>query len=638
MQVNNNVSLELMRRERGSTVAVRASSVANNDVGQLNVEIGLPKEGPGGAVCPIDVGHCDAKFMKVLSIKDPKLISERVRNDLMDALKLCHSSGDLEMVPHIESCLRDLEMHDAEYAAELALKSGELSDASVVAGTAAAPCCAVQKADGPVSAAMSAAAKALPASAVTFSPAAAPFSPSAAPFSPSSYSPAGAKGGRSGVWGGIDSPSSALNRSGSYNQKIWLDGELLDASALDEPEDSDDEYMDPLPDDYDDEEQQDEHDDAESSLAGSVDGEAGEAGRGPDEEEGEQAAAEMHEANARAHEFAVDGIHFFYQASDGQKVFLHPVSMRCLLEEHGSYLSLPRMLTAKVLDMEICVQTEELRKRHRALEHVPISADIRFVEVDVAPMLSKGTLEKMGKKLDERAKLRRQRTKREAQQAARAEQRERRQRERNNPPPPPDLMHGPSLMVSMAAAQEKFDEDTLQALLLSESLSPPLPSELATAVGASPDTPSEELASSAGASGPRWTQMVQEGRVSARELQMNNEQFFPTLGAETFPSLGASSPCGRSPPAARSPSGGGWSKATAPAAASAGWGVRVSTPSKSGSVAGAVSRSGGKQGWNAASDGRRGLADNADLFEMDDLEEEMSAEQRQRRREQAADM
>ena len=54
-------------------------------------------------------------------------------------------------------------------------------------------------------------------------------------------------------------------------------------------------------------------------------------------------------------------------------MFLHPVSMRCLLEEHGGYLHLPRTIRAKVLDLEICMQTDEVRKRHRALEHVPVS-------------------------------------------------------------------------------------------------------------------------------------------------------------------------------------------------------------------------------------------------------------------------
>jgi hypothetical protein len=190
---------------------------------------------------------------------------------------------------------------------------------------------------------------------------------------------------------------------------------MLDSSALDEAEDSDeDDYADPA---HDDDEELEELQDLESessSVAGSFAGDQV-------QEEEVQAVAEMAEANRRAREFAVDGIHFFYQASDGQKVFLHPVSMRCLLEEHGSYLNLPRAIKAKVLDLEICVQTEELRKRHRALEHVPLSADIRFVEVDVVPLLSKGTLEKMRNKLEERTKLRRQRAKREAQQIARAE-------------------------------------------------------------------------------------------------------------------------------------------------------------------------------------------------------------------------
>jgi hypothetical protein len=288
-----------MRRERGSTVAVRASSVASGDVGRLNADIGLPKEGPGGAVCPLDAGHCDAKFVKVLSVKDPKLISDRQRNDLMDALKLSHSSGDLEMVPHIESCLRDLEMHDAEYAAELAQRSGEQLDAACVP---AAPAGAVQQ-PGPgegASPASPAAARCLPAASAALSPAATSFSPSAAPYSP--------MGSQGGGWTGSASPSAALNRSGSFNQKIWLDGELLDASALDEPDDSDDEYADQsyadqALDDDDDEaalgHDDDEaalghdgfHEELETSVAGSVDG-AAEEEEEEEEEEGEQAAAE----------------------------------------------------------------------------------------------------------------------------------------------------------------------------------------------------------------------------------------------------------------------------------------------------------------------------------------------------------
>jgi len=183
--------------------------------------------------------------------------------------------------------------------------------------------------------------------------------------------------------------------------------------------------------------------------------------------------------------------------------------------------------------------------------------------------------------------------------------------------------------VSMAAAQAQFDDDMLKALLLSESLSPPLPSELSTQAGTSPEDPSEEAAEAAAAAArPRWTQMVQEGRVSARELQVDSEQFFPSLGAEPFPTLGGS-PAGRSPPAARSPPA-GWGKAPAAAAAAGGgWGARAAAPSKAGSSV--------KQGWKVKGDVRRG-GDDTDVFEMDDLEEEMSAEERQRRRDEAAAM
>jgi hypothetical protein len=404
--VNNCVSLELMRRERGATVAVRCTSLAESEVARVNGEIGLPKCAASGFVCPLDVGHRDAKFVKVLSVKDPKLISEREHAELMEVLKLSHSSGDLEMVPHIESCLRDLEMHDAAAAAELADKS---ASTVAVVGDGANPQDRADPQSAPMPASPAAAAGSSPAGACVLSATAAVWSPGA----PCSPSVAAGRGGR----GCGDSPSYALNRSGSFNQKVWVDGEMLDSSAFDEPEDSDeDDYADADP-AHDDDEEFDEQQDLgseSSSVAGSFAGDQV-------QEEEMQVVAEMAEANRRAREFAVDGIHFFYQASDGQKVFLHPVSMRCLLEEHGSYLNLPRAIKAKVLDLEICVQTEELRKRHRALEHVPLSADIRFVEVDVVPLLSKDTLEKMRNKLEERTKLRRQRAKREAQQIARAE-------------------------------------------------------------------------------------------------------------------------------------------------------------------------------------------------------------------------
>ena len=441
---------------------------------------------------------------------------------------------------------------------------------------------------------------------------------------------------------------------------MWrLDGELVDTWGMDEEEldDSDDDYAHISHDDDDDQAQEDIEREAEDqSVEGAEDttmqGGAGESASvsvvGSESASrreslaSEEEVQETKESNAQAQckDFAVDGIHFFYQSSDGQKVFLHPVSMRCLLEEYGSYLALPRTIKGKVLDLEICMQTEELRKRHKALEHVPLSADIRFVEVDVVGMLSKGTLEKMRSKLEERTKLRRQRAKHQAQAQLRAQHKERREREKKNPPPPHDMLHGPSLIASMAHAQAQFDHDMLEALLLSESLSPALPSEVGGAgasggFGApSPSTPSGESPSSA--AGVRWTQMVQEGRSAGRQLQVEREEYFPSLGGDPFPTLGAapamsaSAKCGATARA----------KLALPAAVSAVWAAR--NPSSLSShlsvgqgqgVAQVLGRSGKSERGEWAA-GVRGRVES--IFEMDDLDQEMCAEERQRRRTEAA--
>ena len=62
VKVNSWVSLELMRRERGSTVAVRCTSLAESEVTRVSGDLGLPKEGPAGMLCPMDavriLQHC----------------------------------------------------------------------------------------------------------------------------------------------------------------------------------------------------------------------------------------------------------------------------------------------------------------------------------------------------------------------------------------------------------------------------------------------------------------------------------------------------------------------------------------------------------------------------------------------------
>ncbi|XP_042561324.1 RING finger protein 10-like [Clupea harengus] len=53
--------------------------------------------------------------------------------------------------------------------------------------------------------------------------------------------------------------------------------------------------------------------------------------------------------------------YYFYQADDGQQMFLHPVNVRCLLREYGSLEASPPAITATVVEVEGHAVTEVIR-------------------------------------------------------------------------------------------------------------------------------------------------------------------------------------------------------------------------------------------------------------------------------------
>lgn len=63
---------------------------------------------------------------------------------------------------------------------------------------------------------------------------------------------------------------------------------------------------------------------------------------------------------------------YFYQAVDGQWVFLHPLFTRILLSRYGDYGALPGTICGELLELEPQVQSEALRKRHKFLGHLPL--------------------------------------------------------------------------------------------------------------------------------------------------------------------------------------------------------------------------------------------------------------------------
>jgi hypothetical protein len=91
------------------------------------------------------------------------------------------------------------------------------------------------------------------------------------------------------------------------------------------------------------------------------------------------------------------GSTYFYQSGDGGLFFLHPMCYRALMAQaQGDIESLPRMITSEVLEVESVRVTIELRKRFSFLRHLPLHADVKFVEVNVTELVTTGVLDSTG--------------------------------------------------------------------------------------------------------------------------------------------------------------------------------------------------------------------------------------------------
>ena len=67
---------------------------------------------------------------------------------------------------------------------------------------------------------------------------------------------------------------------------------------------------------------------------------------------------------------------FFYQAADGQWIFLSQLDLRILAAQHGSLATCPAQLEAVIADMDTMVQTEATRRRFKRLSHVPLTGTL----------------------------------------------------------------------------------------------------------------------------------------------------------------------------------------------------------------------------------------------------------------------
>lgn len=116
------------------------------------------------------------------------------------------------------------------------------------------------------------------------------------------------------------------------------------------------------------------------------------------------------------------GLRLFYQSSDAQNVYLHPVNHRCLLHEYeNDLLNAPLKIEGTVLDVERHTMDDGLRKRYRFLKHLPEGCEFVFVELDLKNLLSPQCLAHFESELKGREVSRRRRKKESERESRRVD-------------------------------------------------------------------------------------------------------------------------------------------------------------------------------------------------------------------------
>ncbi|XP_010173818.2 RING finger protein 10 [Antrostomus carolinensis] len=114
--------------------------------------------------------------------------------------------------------------------------------------------------------------------------------------------------------------------------------------------------------------------------------------------------------------------YYFYQAEDGQCMYLHPVNVRCLVREYGSLEKSPEKITAAVVEITGYSMTEDIRQRHRYLCHLPLTCEFSICELALKPpVISKETLELFSDDLEKRKRLRQKKARDERRRERRIE-------------------------------------------------------------------------------------------------------------------------------------------------------------------------------------------------------------------------
>lgn len=74
---------------------------------------------------------------------------------------------------------------------------------------------------------------------------------------------------------------------------------------------------------------------------------------------------------------------YFYQAADGQHIYLHAINARMLEMAYGSLDKCPLTISGRIVEKEMGSMTEDLRKRLRYMQHLPVTCQFEVVELSL---------------------------------------------------------------------------------------------------------------------------------------------------------------------------------------------------------------------------------------------------------------
>lgn len=80
--------------------------------------------------------------------------------------------------------------------------------------------------------------------------------------------------------------------------------------------------------------------------------------------------------------------HYFYQSIDGQHLYLHSINLRMIEAMFKTQDNYPAEIECQIIEKESRTMTEEYRKGHKNLQHLPLTCQFDLVEVDLSSIVS----------------------------------------------------------------------------------------------------------------------------------------------------------------------------------------------------------------------------------------------------------